>query len=66
MQKKIYGEPDHVSYFVFPDNKKQEIYWWGPIFLMFSNDQISQIGGWPSRIGKKNILHLCYQNSIMK
>ena len=49
----VYGKPDHVGYFVFPDNKKQEIYWWGPIFLMFSNDQIYQIGGWPSRIGKK-------------
>jgi hypothetical protein len=51
--KQIYGEPNHISAFVFPNNETLPIYLWGPVFLMFANDQICQIGGWPSRIDKE-------------
>ena len=50
-----YGAPDSIGNFVQKLNKdkKSQVYWYGPICLIFDKDgKISNLGGWPSRLGQ--------------
>lgn len=47
-----YGNPDFIGSFRYSSGKQDQVYWFGPIFLMGDSKELFEMGGWPSRIGQ--------------